>query len=270
MALANRLAKFLRIRFFQGMLSTNHTRKISSAMYYKQTSYLQKEDGMKLIDVFSPKMGDHILDLSCGTGFLTDILAERVGQKGKVIAVDPDSERISIAKDCYGGKTNIKFVVGSDKDFPEGEYDGIFSNSTIHWIEDQTTAFRRVYKNLIPGGTFAFTTLNDPNFPDIVYQIFSVFGPQTVQATMGAFHWKSDKYYKTLAASIGFAIKCIKTNIRPVYFSSLESFIDFLYGLHHGEFDRSSPALNELKRQHEGHSFHFTIPRLYVILVKPF
>ena len=34
-------------------------------------------------------------------GYLTKVLSERVGPEGKVVAVDPDGERLKIARDMY-------------------------------------------------------------------------------------------------------------------------------------------------------------------------
>ena len=56
--------------------------------------------------------GSIVLDLGCGTGYLSSVLAERVGPSGHVIAVDPDRERIRVAK------ANVK--VANIRDLPGG------------------------------------------------------------------------------------------------------------------------------------------------------
>ena len=48
--------------------------------------------------------GMSVLDLGCGTRNLTKILSERVGPEGRIIAVDPDKERLEIAKSNYSAR----------------------------------------------------------------------------------------------------------------------------------------------------------------------
>jgi len=85
----------------------------SSALLYRQVSSLQTEDGLKLIDRLSPLEGSRVLDLGCGTGYLASVLAQRVGPEGKVTGVDPDRERIRLAREQYGTISNLQFLVGS-------------------------------------------------------------------------------------------------------------------------------------------------------------
>ena len=166
-------------------MSTRYYRD-SAAVCYSQVSVYHNERGMKLLEKLSPNPDSQILDLGCGTGYLANALAERVGPKGKVLAVDPDGERIKVARESYSS-TNLKFLVASDKDFPEGEYDLVLSNFVFHWIENKDAAFRRVYRNLKPGGRFGFTTKDNPTTPDVITQIVHLFGPETVKATLGSF-----------------------------------------------------------------------------------
>lgn len=59
----------------------------------------QYHQGKKLIAKIPVGAGDKVLDLGCGTGNLAVVLSELVGPEGKVVAVDPDEERIKIAKE---------------------------------------------------------------------------------------------------------------------------------------------------------------------------
>lgn len=58
--------------------------KFDAAITYDSNSSEQRDDGLILMDKLAPVVGSKILDLGCGTGYLTKILADRVGPAGKV------------------------------------------------------------------------------------------------------------------------------------------------------------------------------------------
>ena len=55
----------------------------------------------RMIDMLTLEKGITVLDLGCGTGYLTKVLLDKVGPEGKVVAVDPDGERLKIAREKY-------------------------------------------------------------------------------------------------------------------------------------------------------------------------
>ena len=77
--------------------------------------------------------------MGCGTGELTQFLAEQVGQDGEVVGVDPDEERIRLA--VAGNLVNFPGVTiqigDSECGFPhanENYYDIHFNNLVLHWL----------------------------------------------------------------------------------------------------------------------------------------
>ena len=68
---------------------------------------------MTYLDQLKLEEGMTVLDMGCRTGYLTKVLSERVGVGGKVVAVDPDIERIVIAKNMYSA-TNIDHILADD------------------------------------------------------------------------------------------------------------------------------------------------------------
>ena len=64
----------------------------AQATSYHKGSKPQLDVGIIMIDMLNVEKGATVLDLGCGTGYLTKVLTERVGPKGKVVA-DPDGEQ---------------------------------------------------------------------------------------------------------------------------------------------------------------------------------
>ena len=66
------------------------------AASYQNGSTTQQGIGSRMIDILNVEKGATVLDLGCGTGYLTKVLSERVGPEGKVVVVDPDGERLQM------------------------------------------------------------------------------------------------------------------------------------------------------------------------------
>lgn len=78
------------------------------------------------IDVAGVKAGDKVLEVGCGTGTLSLVIQETVGQSGKVHAIDAAPEMIERAqrKNKRAGK-NVNFQVGLIDNIPysDNEFD---------------------------------------------------------------------------------------------------------------------------------------------------
>ena len=53
-----------------------------------RSSETQLRHRMALADIWAPKPGDRILEVGCGQGDTTVVLAAAVGENGKVVATD--------------------------------------------------------------------------------------------------------------------------------------------------------------------------------------
>lgn len=71
--------------------------------------------------------------LTWAAGYLAAALSECVGSEEKVIAVDPDGDKLKVAQEKYM-RDNIVYVNGNDATFPAGPYDVVLSNQVMHWV----------------------------------------------------------------------------------------------------------------------------------------
>ena len=118
---------------------------VKQAVGYQQISaHFQRQDGKRFLEDARPCPGDSILDLGCGTGELSAYLAQLVRQEGKVVAVDPDVDRIQVAQKSHISVKNLVFLEGSASNFPRmgtETYDIIFCNYVLHWIQEKKKSF---------------------------------------------------------------------------------------------------------------------------------
>ena len=125
---------------------------------YATNSSVQLSHAEWLLSGLFLKGNEHILDIGCGDGKITALLAERVPQ-GKVIGIDPSEsmlERAATIARKYGS-TNLSFQKGRAEDFfLDQSFDHIVAIHVMHWIQDQENALVNIRKALKADGHVHF------------------------------------------------------------------------------------------------------------------
>jgi malonyl-CoA O-methyltransferase len=149
------------------LISRNFSR---SAGHYDEHAVLQREmadDLFSLLTTYSLEL-KAILDIGCGTGYLTRKLAEHY-PAARIEGIDIAPGMIEAANKYQLNNLSFKVEDGERMEEKEGEggegiYDLVASNASLQWMSVEKV-FANVAKLLKPGGLF----------------VFSTFGPKTLR-----------------------------------------------------------------------------------------
>ena len=166
-----------------------------------------------------------IVDMACGTGAITRLVAEelaRQGRQARLIAVDPSADALRRAQQSIE-------EMGAEADFSQGEAaalhtlvrgaDAAFFCNAIHLIADKLSAFRHMAAILAPGGILA---CNSAYYEGTSVEATLRFGRLWIRRAVGwlrkehpevqlsreakatAMHWLTPEAYVSLLEQAGF------------------------------------------------------------------
>jgi ubiquinone/menaquinone biosynthesis C-methylase UbiE len=152
-------------------------REIAPTMHYLGAPWLMRdvrereEECATLLAALDVKPGQVVCDMGCGNGFYTLQLAKLVGPKGRVLAVDIQSEMLHMlserAKEAQ--LTNIELIEGTtiDPKLPEGGVDLILLVDVYHEFSNPEQMLAAMRKSLKPKGRIALAEFRseDPQVP---------------------------------------------------------------------------------------------------------
>ncbi|RMG16976.1 MAG: methyltransferase domain-containing protein [Bacteroidetes bacterium] len=159
------------------------------------------EDLLRLLEV---QPGEQILDLGCGTGHLTQMIARRGGQ---VLGIDNSPDMIAKAREAY---PQVPFELMDACEMPFQErFDAIFSNAVLHWILQQEACVQRMYQSLKTGGRLVLEMGGKRNIEGIISAIRQALSRKGYHEQAGVQPWyfPSIGEYASLLEQHGFEVK---------------------------------------------------------------
>jgi trans-aconitate 2-methyltransferase len=114
---------------------------------YDFTHHYVTDYGRSLVDLLAPETGERILDLGCGTGHLTQQIADR---GAVIVGIDSSPEMIAQARQNY---PKLRFELANAAAYRVAEpFDAVFSNAALHWIQPPEDVVGSIAAALKPGG----------------------------------------------------------------------------------------------------------------------
>jgi ubiquinone/menaquinone biosynthesis C-methylase UbiE len=103
------------------------------------------------------KPGERVLDLGCGAGWASRLMAKAIAdddKPGQVVGLDVSDEMIRRARAGSTAYDNVMFVVGSAQQIPweENFFDKVLSVESFYYYADQERALAELFRVIAPKG----------------------------------------------------------------------------------------------------------------------
>jgi malonyl-CoA O-methyltransferase len=138
------------------------------AAQYDRYALVQRRLADQLVQTLEqhPMQFTRILEIGCGTGYLTDKL-RRAFPEAQITALDLAPAIVQTARTRLAEAEGIEWLVADGEQAVPGRFDLITASSVFQWFGQPRDACRRYWEHLQPGGLLAFATLGPLTFREL-------------------------------------------------------------------------------------------------------
>ncbi|WP_027571805.1 class I SAM-dependent methyltransferase [Bradyrhizobium sp. WSM1743] len=108
-----------------------------------------------LLDRISPKRGESVLDIACGTGIVARLIEQR-GQSARVVGLDLNTAMLAIARTK---SAKVEWIEGSALDLPfaADSFNVVLCQLGLQFFPDRLLALKEMVRVLKPAGRAGFS-----------------------------------------------------------------------------------------------------------------
>ena len=154
---------------------------------YEKASPHQRQWGTRLITELNLRGSERVLDLGCGDGTLTAQIAALLPD-GQALGIDAAQGMIDTARPKE--RQNLQFLLMDIDDLHfVAEFDVIFSNAALHWVQDHRRLWRNVCRALRPTGRVRFNFAAEGNCSHLLQVVRQAMALPDFAAHFADFTW---------------------------------------------------------------------------------
>jgi ubiquinone/menaquinone biosynthesis C-methylase UbiE len=122
--------------------------------------------GHAAVELAAAAPGEHVLDIGCGCGDTSLLLADRVGASGSVLGIDLSQRMLARARQRAAGRSNLTFMEGdatsvrfvrnASGEGTSAAFDILFSRFGVMFFEDPIRAFNHLHSAAKSGSRLVF------------------------------------------------------------------------------------------------------------------
>lgn len=127
-----------------------------SAPEYDEVLRHNRQGAERLVAALPPGRYDEILDVGCGTGFVSEAMVARFGTS-RVTGVDPSEGMLERFRQKLEGLSVDATLIAAgvhEMPVPDQAFDAVVSGMAFHWFPEKPAAVAAMARRIRPGGAF--------------------------------------------------------------------------------------------------------------------
>lgn len=117
----------------------------------------------RFLEAVSPKRGDSVLDVACGTGIVARTATAHVGPDGRVVGLDMLPDMLEQAQSTPPTERVVEWQQASADNMPfeDGEFDVVLCQHGLQFFPDKPASLAEMRRVMSPGGRLGIMVLDD-------------------------------------------------------------------------------------------------------------
>ena len=186
-----------------------------------------------LVAMTDLQAGSRALDVGCGTGVVTRVIAPLVGPAGRVTGLDVNETMLDTARRMADqqGLDAIAWRQGDVASMPleDAAYDVVLCQQGLQYFPDRAAALREMARVLVPGGCLALSVWRGlerhPFFVALVEALESYLGEGSTSSLCAAFSLTDREALRSLVEASGLRRVEVRLEVKMSRYPSLAEFV---------------------------------------------